>query len=537
MDAALAKSAADRTAFAAERMTARISTTSEAQLGRIARGGALNLAGAVVSAVSGFLLVVVVANNFSTDVAGMLFSATSTFLILVAIAALGTDTGLARFLLRYEAQGQHGDVRTAVRVAFRPVMATSLALALAIFGGAEWIAPVIGLDDDSGAMMLRLLAVAVPFASLNDFSLAGTRAFGRMRVTVVVDKMLRSVAQVVAVLIVGLAGGGSLALTAAWVLPYVVTGVLATVVARRMLRSRTQGGLADARRDDAVVRREFWAYTWPRSIARICQIAIQRSDIILVAALLSTRDAAIYTVATRFVVLGQFAVISIQQVLQPRFSELLARNELDTVRDIFKISTAWCMAMSWPLYLTAACAAPVYLRIFGSGYEDDGTPVVITMAIAMMLGIAAGPLDTLLLMSGRSAANLLNSGTALVVDIGLCLILIPAWGIAGAAAAWAAAVVTRNLLTFWQVYQSLGLTPFSSAGTIVAGASIACFAVPLLAAEALTDMTIPVFAVTFGLGSAGYLAALWFAREPLALKAMRALVRRRQTAAVAATAV
>ncbi len=126
-------------------MTARISTASQAQLGRIARGGAFNLVGAVVSAVSVFVLVVVVANNFPTDVAGMLFSATSTFLIVVAVAALGTDTGLIRFLRRYEAHGQHGDVRTAVRVAFRPVMATSLVLALAIVAGADWIAPLIGL--------------------------------------------------------------------------------------------------------------------------------------------------------------------------------------------------------------------------------------------------------------------------------------------------------------------------------------------------------------------------------------------------------
>jgi len=517
-------------------MTARISTASEAQLGRIARGGAFNLVGAVVSAVSGFVLVVVVANNFPTDVAGMLFSATSTFLIVVAVAALGTDTGLIRFLRRYEAHGQHGDVRTAVRVAFRPVMATSLVLALAIVAGADWIAPLIGLEADGGVTMLRLLAVAVPFASLNDFSLAGTRAFGRMRATVVVDKMLRTVAQMVAVFAVGLSGGGRVALTAAWVLPYVVTGVLAAVVARRMMRTRTRRWSAGVRRDDPVVRREFWAYTWPRGVAKICQIAIQRSDIVLVAVLLSTRDAAIYTAATRFVVLGQFAVIAIQQALQPRFSELLARQELDTVRDIFKISTAWCMALSWPLFLTAACAAPVYLRVFGSAYRDDGTPVVITMAVAMMLGIAAGPLDTLLLMSGRSAASLLNAATALAVDIGLCLVLIPAWGIAGAAAAWAAAVVIRNLLTFWQVYRTLGLTPFSSAGTIVAVASVAWFAVPLLAAGAISDLTIPVFAVTIALGTAGYVATLWFASEPLALKAMGALVRRGRGTAVAASA-
>ncbi len=117
--------------------------------------------------------------------------------------------------------------------------------------------------------------------------------------------------------------------------------------------------------------------------------------------------------------------------------------------------------MSWPLYLVTACAAPLYLQIFGSGYRADGVSVVVVMAIAMMLAMAAGPLDTLLLMAGGSTASLANTIVALVIDIGLCFILIPRWGILGAAVAWAASVVVRNALTFVQVYRLNRVTPFS----------------------------------------------------------------------------
>ncbi len=47
----------------------------------------------------------------------------------------------------------------------------------------------------------------------------------------------------------------------------------------------------------------------------MCQIAIQRADIIIVAALISPSAAAVYTAATRFVVLGQFSSMAIQRVL------------------------------------------------------------------------------------------------------------------------------------------------------------------------------------------------------------------------------
>src|ERR1044072_3785986 len=111
--------------------------SSDAQLAKVARGGAVNLLGSLDSGVSGFLLTVVVAHGWDADTAGTLFSATSLFLILTATGLLGTDTGLARFALRYEAQGRAADVGTVLRVALRPVVVVSLlmALALGLFAG------------------------------------------------------------------------------------------------------------------------------------------------------------------------------------------------------------------------------------------------------------------------------------------------------------------------------------------------------------------------------------------------------------------
>lgn len=505
-------------------MSGPLSADSHAQLGRIARGGSLNLVGSVVSAVSSFLLVVAVANAFDENTAGMLFAATSLFVILEALSGLGTDTGLARFLLRYEAQGRYGDVVTAIRAALAPAAVTALLCAVTLFVAAPWLAPRLGLGAAGGQQMLRVAAVALPFATLNDVTLATTRAFGKMRPTVLVDSILRCSAQLLAVVAVGAVGAGAVALAGAWTLPYLLTSAIATVVTVRVVRSRAAGWPAHGPGDRSVTRREFWSFTWPRSIARLAQIAIQRVDIILIAALVDAAAAAVYTAATRFVVLGQFSQIAIQRVLQPRLTALLARDEHDTVRDVFKVSTSWSIALSWPLYLATACAAPLYLQIFGSGYRADGVTVVVVMAIGMMLAMAAGPLDTLLLMAGGSTTSLWNTLTALAVNVALCLVLIPAWGITGAAVAWAAAVVVRNAMTLVQVYRMSRITPFSRGATVVAVAAVGCFAVPLLAVGTLAELTLATFLVAFIGGGALYAAVLWFEREPLALSAFRSLV-------------
>ena len=50
----------------------------------------------------------------------------------------------------------------------------------------------------------------------------------------------------------------------------------------------------------------FWRFTGPRALATLAQITIQRIDIVLVAIILGPAEAAIYTAATRFLVAGQF---------------------------------------------------------------------------------------------------------------------------------------------------------------------------------------------------------------------------------------
>jgi O-antigen/teichoic acid export membrane protein len=114
--------------------------------------------------------------------------------------------------------------------------------------------------------------------------------------------------------------------------------------------------------------------------------------------------------------------------------------------------------------------------------------------------------------------------TALVVDIGLCFLLIPRMGISGAAVAWASSVVVRNGLTFVQVYRLNGVTPFSRGATVVALASLGCFGAPLLVVAAVTEPTLLVVAPTVLVGGAVYAGILWLERGPLALSAFRALV-------------
>ena len=208
-------------------MNRSLSTESQAQLARVARGGALNLVGAAVAAISGFALVVVVARAFSPTTAGVLFASTSVFLVVVSLAVFGADTGLIQFVLRFEETGRSADIPTVLRCARRPVFATSVGIAVAVLVLAAPLVRPARLGPPSIPAVLRVLAVSVPFAAMAQLSLGETRAIGRMRPTVLIDNIFRTAAQTVAAAVVGVLGGGLLLLSIGWALPYVVSAALA----------------------------------------------------------------------------------------------------------------------------------------------------------------------------------------------------------------------------------------------------------------------------------------------------------------------
>ena len=121
--------------------------------------------------------------------------------------------------------------------------------------------------------------------------------------------------------------------------------------------------------------REFWAFTWPRAVNSLAALALQRLDILLVTVLAGPAAAAVYTAATRFLVVGQLVNASISTAAQPRLAEVLAVDDRASARSVYRSATAWIVLLTWPLYLVCAVFAESVLSIFGDGY-DAGRPVI-----------------------------------------------------------------------------------------------------------------------------------------------------------------
>lgn len=513
-----------------------------AHIEQAARAGALSLAGAGVSAVGGIALTVALTNGLDRTAAGTVFAITSLFLVVTAVVQLGTEVGLVRWLPLLVVQRRMASLRPLIRMALVPVLGAAVVAALLGLFLAEDIATMLGDGSGAAVAMVRVVAICLPVAAAYQVLLAATRGLRTMRPTVVVEGLGRTLLQLVLVVLVLLTGFGATGVVVAWALPYaaglaVTVGWLAV-----LLRQRDGSGAAHSsvppgaseptgRAELAEVRRGFWRFTGPRALGTVAQMALKRFDIVLVAALRSPAEAALYAAATRFVVIGQLGVQALQQALAPQLSALFASNDRNGVRDVYRAATAWTMLLAWPVYLACAVLAPELLLLFGDGYSEVAS-VVVLLSLAMLAATASGAVDVVLLMSGHTWLSLGNNLFAMVLNVGLNLVLIPRYGALGAAISWSIAIVLRNLLPLVQVRVIFGISPVSRETGFVALSAAVCLGVVPGLIRAL-GAPIGWVVVALVVGMVVFAASAWLARATLHLDGLVGMLRARRTARAA----
>lgn len=497
--------------------------------GRLARQGVASLAGAAVTAVCGLLVTLVVARGLDADSAGVFFAVTSLFLLLLGIASLGTPTGLVYWLSRAGALGRPERRSALLRAGLVPVSVVSSAGAVALWMLVPWLGDLVlpGADPAVRAefdVAVRALSLCLPAAALHEAVTAATRGLGSARTTIVVERVVRPAAQLLAVIgVVALAAQSPAVVAVAWVLPYLPALWLTATVLRRLPADPAH---ASALPDGPVEGPgAFWRYTGPRALATLGQAVLQRLDILLVAGLRGPVEAAVYTAATRFLVVGQLGAQSISLVAEPVLGGILATGDTARARGMYRMTTTWLVLCTWPLYLTAMVLAPELVGLFGPGYAS-GAVVVVVLSATMLVATACGMVDVVLAMAGRTTWNLGNVLAAVAVNVTVDLWLIPEHGILGAAVGWAAAILTKNLLALGESAVALGLHPWGRSLGLAVLLATGCFGVLPWSVAALADGTPARFAAVAA-GAALFAAGAWRCRAALELEVLRLDLRAR----------
>ncbi|GAP63740.1 hypothetical protein ARMA_2163 [Ardenticatena maritima] len=164
-----------------------------------------------------------------------------------------------------------------------------------------------------------------------------------------------------------------------------------------------------------------------------------------------------YRVATQVAALTSFGLQAINMVVAPRFAELWARGEKERLQRLVTQSAR--VVLVFNILLTAMfvlVGRPFFRFVFGAEFDASYFPLLVLLG-GQMVNSAAGSVAFLLNMTGHERETVLWIGLAAVLNLLLNFVLVPLWGILGAAVATAVSMAAWNGLLWWRVLRRLGI--------------------------------------------------------------------------------
>lgn len=493
---------------------ARGAGSSDHGLLRVARGGALNIAAAVVNHGCSLAILFALARSTSAAGVGRYAQAYAALALLGLVAVAGLRPALTRFVAIAGVDRDDAARRGAARLGIG--IATSIAVALGA-GLALFAGPIArGVFGEAALIVpLRLVAATLPCFVFWQTAASVLQGAQRHRSFAVVEFVLEPSLRF-GLTLVALASGAGLrgALVA-----LLAANAITAVVAGRLVHGLIGRGAAPLPVRSMV---SFASSMW---LANSATTGLIWADTLLIGILRESADVGVYQVATRVVMLAAFVMAPLNSAVAPRAAALHRLADGAGLRHLYRAATGWMMRLALPAFVTLFVFAPEVLRLFGDRYTDAAW-VTRVLALGKLVDVATGPCGVLLQMTGHALLNVANNVAALVVNVGLNLWWIPRYGLRGAALAWAVALVIVNTARVVQVRRIVGSMPFD---TTLLKAALACGAQALFAvnvAYALDGSTALVIG-TIG-GAFLYIAASWASGiGPGEIAALRGLAPRR----------
>ncbi len=182
-------------------------------------------------------------------------------------------------------------------------------------------------------------------------------------------------------------------------------------------------------------------------------------DVLMVGHALDPEHVAIYFAATKIMALAHFVYFAVKASVAQRYSDLLHSGDRAAFASFAEASVRWTF---WPtLFLGIIILLMGYplLRLFGSAFTA-GYPLLFILIIGVIARASVGPAESLLNMSGKQNICALLYAATLAVNVILNLVLIPQFGLTGAAVSTAVAMLMEAALLSTAVSRTLHITMF-----------------------------------------------------------------------------
>lgn len=206
--------------------------------------------------------------------------------------------------------------------------------------------------------------------------------------------------------------------------------------------------------DRSYVPKEWLSVSGILFLTTSLDLLLRQSDILMVSYFMNNTNAGYYAVAARLATLTALGLSVADYVFMPKISALYEGRQLLKLQDLVKNASLQILSITLPILFTLIIGGKWILGLFGPQYADAYLVLVILLC-GQIVNSFTGMVGGLMTMTGHQRAFLILYVLAFGIQISLNIILIPSFGITGAAIGTAVSMIVLNLLAYFFVKSKL----------------------------------------------------------------------------------
>lgn len=355
-------------------------------------------------------------------------------LALMSIFSVISDIGLNSVILRETAQKNNSEKRYIATGFF-------LKLGLSFLSGILFLGTIIFFKDTNPIKpLIPLMALFLFLDSLREFGFSLNRAYEKME--------MEAIAKILATIFLvffGFIFVHHQAKSISMVYAYLISGIIGILIMYETLRSHFKNLFSDF---DKTIILKIFKEAWPIGTVAMLSIILSNVDTVILGWFKGSSQIGLYSAAQKPIQIIYLIPSILSTAILPLFSRMAIKDKEKMEEQVKKITY---FSFLVGLFITIACltvGSYIFLFLFGEQYTE-AVSVFKILSIAIIIGTPGMILSNALFALGKQKKLLNFIILTMAINIILCLIFIPKFGINGAATAVTLSQIIGNLYLIW----------------------------------------------------------------------------------------
>ena len=429
-----------------ERVDALLFTTDDR--GVAGRMSVIAFAIRIFNAVIAFVSQVMLARWMGSFEYGIFVLVWVTMIIVGNLSCLGFHTTVIRFIPEYFERGKLAELRGLLITSRLFVLFASTAIAAIGTLGLWLFSPLV---ESYYVIPFYLGIICLPMMALSDVLQGISRANSWTLSALSPSYITRPILILVfmgGALIAGYEPCAENAIIAAILATYVTTIAQLVEVTTRLDRRLPAG-------PRKIRFREWFVVSLPIFLVESFFFLLTNADVLMVGVFMQPDDVAVYFATVKTLALVHFVYFAVKAGVAQRYAQF-THSDPEKLAAFARETVSWTF---WPSLLMAMVVLVLgkpMLMLFGPEF-DSGYPLLFLLVGGVVARAAVGPAESLLTMSGNQNICAAVYAMTLVLNIGLSVLLIPVFGLWGAAIATALSMIFEASALSFTVWRKLGI--------------------------------------------------------------------------------